>query len=594
MERPQQDGVPAPFVGSNDAEGIFNITIEVLDALLGNVDATKQRLQVLDFSEPHFQLLSLSGIDFIGVSSPSIRAGVKTLNVASNQLTTLIDLVDPLTQKALFPRIEHIFAPNNLIQYMCSSRNNILLNEWPARFENLLELDLSGNYLTSIPQLTYMRKIRKLDLRMNRIRPPWKQLKVAKELEELDLAGNQLDWTEAEFMLELKVLRELHMLRELSLADNPFCTAVPQYAFFCLKELAFAQERFLGGSTKRKYNIQKIDGADCNESFFDRARSTLHPEFKRRQFLQNIGLKKNARLVDKERESDYIKRLVDENVGRETSDMPNLFQLQLLAERCLEDHTAATPAVSAMLKYSTRIRDRTSNVNAYLFEDLIPPIAMQDKEARAGYEQLAVDKFMQTMILLVQRVPLMVGSFTRILGYLAGVPDSNSILGRAAMSTLTHLASGGRNMQQAVQDCIKDCVISQLVGEDRHNRPNVHDTIVRGLFRYVKRTGHSQVLRGVASAIGSWLYDCMDMWISSPNVDTWESHKLLKYLQLAIVASTDRESAIKLGAHDYSTFGIPPHRLRSPKMSFGRGYVAFTNYEMKEIHDCCRKRHFVC
>ena len=87
------DAIPQRYIGSNDNESIYNITIEVLDGLLGDSDVTQQKLQQVEFNDDKFQLLSLEGIDFIGVADPKLREDITTISVQNNQLTTLVDLV---------------------------------------------------------------------------------------------------------------------------------------------------------------------------------------------------------------------------------------------------------------------------------------------------------------------------------------------------------------------------------------------------------------------------------------------------------------------------------------------------------------------
>ena len=67
------------IIRSNDLETTYNITIEVLDRLVGGRDATKQRLEQIDFSAQKFQLLSLSGLEFIGHHNPEDRLAVQML-----------------------------------------------------------------------------------------------------------------------------------------------------------------------------------------------------------------------------------------------------------------------------------------------------------------------------------------------------------------------------------------------------------------------------------------------------------------------------------------------------------------------------------
>ena len=75
------------------------------------------------------------------------------MNMLQVQLTTLVDLVAPLTKKPIFPRLAHIFAPHNFIQFICSEPRHMLQNGWPAMMTHLVELDLANNYLDSIPDM---------------------------------------------------------------------------------------------------------------------------------------------------------------------------------------------------------------------------------------------------------------------------------------------------------------------------------------------------------------------------------------------------------------------------------------------------------
>ena len=52
--------------------------IEALDDLLGGNDVTQQRLESLNFSSKKFNLVSLDGIEFIGVADVSLRHDIHT------------------------------------------------------------------------------------------------------------------------------------------------------------------------------------------------------------------------------------------------------------------------------------------------------------------------------------------------------------------------------------------------------------------------------------------------------------------------------------------------------------------------------------
>ena len=399
MSTPHRRKLSDRRIGSNTRDVIFSLTIEALDSMIGGSDVTQQRLEALNFSSKLFNLVSLDGIEFIGVADVSLRHDIHTLSVQSNQLTTLVELVQPLTKQSLFPNLAHVFAPNNYIQFLCSHQKDILSNAWPTTMENLVELDLSHNFLDSIPDCTNMPRIRRLRLAHNQIRPPWKQLKLARELEELDLSSNNLDWTEAEFMLEVKVLRELRVLRNLKLIDNPFCQVLPTYILFCLKELASAQENFLGADAKIQYFIEYIDDIECNEAMYERSKAIQHPAAKRDLFLSTVGLRGNNALIDKAQEEEYLYSIVaasergtatdgvpesksnrsgrdlqadvenddNNNTDNNNSDLlraqgdaskvdteTSLYKLMMLADLCLNKPRAATPAISMLLKYCKR------------------------------------------------------------------------------------------------------------------------------------------------------------------------------------------------------------------------------------------------
>ena len=117
MVKSEEDRVVRP----NDAETVYNITIEILDQLTGGRDATKQRLEQIDFSNRRFQLLSLRGIEFIGHHNHADRDAVSMIMLGNNQLTSLVDLILADKSSPLFRRVENIFAPHNYIRNLCST-----------------------------------------------------------------------------------------------------------------------------------------------------------------------------------------------------------------------------------------------------------------------------------------------------------------------------------------------------------------------------------------------------------------------------------------------------------------------------------------
>ena len=358
------------------------LTIEMFQNLLKtnitNVGTTKPENGKLDFHEDIYQLQSLQGIKMVGSTEKktrTIRDGTTEFMLGKNQLTSLLPLALDDGIK-MFAKMEKIDAKHNTISSICADLSDLHRNEWPYKMVCLTDLDLSHNQLSTIPNLKTMPALKILKASHNKIRPPWKQLKLARELEELDLSDNLLDWTEAEFLLEVKVLRELRVLRSLKLARNPFCQTMPDYVLFCLKELATAQVLFLGVGSKTKYFINNIDGNECNDAMHDRAMSIKQPDRKRREFLAKVGYRGNIRLIDSNKEKRYLKSVVrkipngEEKTEYDDDDGENfeeekelatglaskadteasLYKLIMLADLCAQNPSAATPAISMMLK----------------------------------------------------------------------------------------------------------------------------------------------------------------------------------------------------------------------------------------------------
>ena len=267
---------------------------------------------------------------------------------------------------------------------------------------------------------------------------------------------------------------------------------IPDYVLYSLKELATTQEKFLGPGSKSKYFMKEIDGIECNEALYDRAIAIMHPDSKRREFLAQVGLHGNNHLIDLDKEEEFLDYVVGGNMFKSVADkggadnrsnkdgdydehpakQASLYRLILLAELCMTDPAAVSPAISMMLKYAKLLRDRVpTGAPTYLFDNLIPPTEQVRDDTRQPYEELAANKFTQTLFLVTQRVPHMISSLTCVLGYLAGIPEGHGIIGKRAMATLTHMSTGGAAFESAVLDAVEKCVITQLRMFDKASRP---------------------------------------------------------------------------------------------------------------------------
>tara|TARA_B100000795_G_scaffold93367_1_gene68323 strand:- start:17 stop:634 length:618 start_codon:yes stop_codon:yes gene_type:complete len=202
---------------------------------------------------------------------------------------------------------------------------------------------------------------------------------------------------------------------------------------------------------------------------YDRAKAIKHPDRKRKEFLGTVGLNGNNHLIDLNKEQAYLNEVVfgrnhetktnltntasnmtgvletkgDDNgvpldeVDPDPMEAPlgaaskadtetSLYKLIMLSDLCANSPTSATPAISMMLKYCKKLRDRDlSTGSSYLFDDLIPPTEQVTEARRQPYQELAANRFTQSIFLLTQRLPHMLTSLTCVLGYLAAIPEGD-------------------------------------------------------------------------------------------------------------------------------------------------------------------------
>ena len=222
---------------------------------------------------PQFEMVyaapiySLKHIDFIEMKEGRKRASnVSEAYLPGNDLQSL----KPLSQ---FQKLKTIDASQNLLAFLCPDRQgdewhgekagpapsevyNFMRNRWPLQMNYLLNLDLSYNRLTEIPDVQSMPNIRILKLRNNYIWQPWYTLVHAKKLELLDLRENKLAWTPKDFVEDCKYVACCRNLRTLLLEANPFVGALPNYALFVAK---IFHARHHGGHSSHAPPLARVD-----------------------------------------------------------------------------------------------------------------------------------------------------------------------------------------------------------------------------------------------------------------------------------------------------------------------------------------------
>ena len=138
----------------------------------------------------------------------------------------------------------------------------------PPRFISIQHLILRTDH--RIPGTKQMPNLKKLNLRHNFIKPPWKAIRHAKKLEVLDLQENVLNWSNHEYIMELESLRPLQRLRVLDLAGNPFIRNTPDYYLHALKMINQAQAGMK--QSLQGFKIERIDQYEVTKALEERAK----------------------------------------------------------------------------------------------------------------------------------------------------------------------------------------------------------------------------------------------------------------------------------------------------------------------------------
>ena len=501
------------------------LTIEMFQSLLkadslDQVGTTIPENGKLDFHEDMYQLQSLNGINMVCSNekkSHAVRDGTIEFMLSKNQLTSLLPLAMDEGVK-MFAKMEKIDARYNTISAICAEPSDLLKNEWPYKMVCLVDLDLSHNQLSSIPNLKTVPNLKILKMAHNKIRPPWKQLKDGKQLEHLELHENRLDWEPTEFVRDIRVLRYTSKLRKFTLCDNPFCKKLPNYRLYVIHEIAQSQ-RGIHLKTSGS-QLEQFDNQPVTKALRERA---LNQQFTKDGFL-TVGDQGEKQVSLREsKDSGQIDPNEKDNMDDASNDdkpIPTIASLTSTLEDCFAHPTQSISKVHLLMKHA-RIIMRRRNKHDELFRESLSKADCDDEVKKANQQRLAVLEFLQHMQLLMQRQPQLMPSLLRVLANLAAVGEGR--LGDRCLEALQDVMKSGTEEKDLVIEVMNECVIPQLKATRTANKNGggssgggdsdeikVRKQLTAGMERLADGSGMGQSL----SAVSSFLCVCYFFFFS--------------------------------------------------------------------------------
>eukprot|EP00762_Andalucia_godoyi_P004551 ANDGO_05115.mRNA.1 Rho GTPase-activating protein gacEE len=208
------------------------LTVQALQEV-ATTDLAKAKYPVyLDFSDPRFQLASIRGLSFVNAES------VKELCLNENMLQSLDNDLIP------FPNLKRLHA----------ARNQLTLFSFLDGLRKLDTLDLSGNRLVTLPDVSAFVELRVLNLSGNALTGHIEGIVGCRKLENLDLSSNDFLWDPSALDENLGILASSSKrLSQLKFEKNPFCDYVGQETYRSLCIVSCKSLEVLDGITISKF-----------------------------------------------------------------------------------------------------------------------------------------------------------------------------------------------------------------------------------------------------------------------------------------------------------------------------------------------------
>lgn len=394
----------------------------------------------LDFSGDQFELESLDGLEAVNWKQ------IKAIDASNNAL----DRVDTVLNK--FTTLETIVASNNLITIV-----NIAL-------PNLLELDLSRNYLKEMPDLSRLPRLEKLLLGFNEISTGYDQLEFASNLMLLDLSNNKFNFSPGEFKRFLDILIPLKRLNTIRILGNPFCQIISQYEYYFVYHLT--------------------------------ALNSLNNELIREDLKKDLKKKKLRPLEDLQKEvRERAKRAIVEGTDDliDSSEMPRLEDLHINLQ-------IAKTRPTECFNYFKRVKDAVELIINRPKERFV--IFKANTPEEHNNIRVAIDSFLQEAVMMIEDMPTMRSNILRLLANLTEV--SEGAFGQKCLMILQDLLDSGPEIAKEIEKILEQVIIPKL------NRKKIEDVprdVLIGILKLSEAQEIQSMLAPLVETMEDWVHD---------------------------------------------------------------------------------------
>ena len=486
-------------------------------------------------------------------------ARLEHIDLSGNQLRSIAEL-------SFLPRLKRLDASSNCITSIDG-----------LRLPNLLVLNLSKNDLEAVPLgLAHFPKLETLDLSHNRIVPPLAPLTDAPKLQVLDLSYNKLRWkSKGAFLRDCKqAMAPLSRLRDLRVASNPFIlddATYKEYKAYFLRFLMPAWSERLRNPIQRM-NIAMVNGSIDNEP----VSSDLVSRAKDLQLGEMLddegagvtfatGARADADAAGGEAGRPRGSSLGPDGDGADSdSSMPGADQERLLP---LADISTLSPDMVPSLKRlqdhaeAARLEPMQSTAHVQeLVKDVRLLHAQLEKfpdtyylyicpetgtpASRDVHAQLAIEEFLDSVVLLAERLPGVLDQVLIVIATLASVQnvgdagaDGVSTLSAACMVHLQDYITASEVTREAALRAVEQTLLPRLRHRDKDRE------LIRSITSLARESECPEMLRPFSRKIAKWMQprhvtSGAGEGITGPNDDV---------CAMAAVASADKEAAVLLG-----------------------------------------------
>lgn len=420
---------------------ITTLTVNVLDQIAreSGGELSSSDIENLDFSGDWFDLDSLDGLSRVNWRH------LLVLDVSNNSLESLDDVLNR------FVTLRTISAGNNLITKVS------------VALPNLKELDLSRNFLNSVPDLSRLGGLEKLLLAANEIKEGYDEFNFVPRLITLDLSQNKMNFTGGQFKEFLDTLGERTTISSLKLDENPFTQFIPNYEVFCIKALP---------------KLQNLNG-------------DIVPKDRQRQIRSDRGFR-----LDELMTMGKDTRGVKTDLGR-SKQLPTIRDLHSYLEKAKSEPTECLNHIKNLALGADRLVSKPEE-RIYMFKT--------NSTEELSELRMEIDSFLQEIIIMLEDLPTIRLPLLRIIANLSEITELN--FGQKCLSVLQDLLDSGPDISKDIKMVFETIIIPKLQNPDMKQ---LSKDMLIGVIRLSEAYEVAEKFRSLIPSMESWMKQELDM-----------------------------------------------------------------------------------